>query len=135
LLQIEVGTNDIYGIFKFLDLLLLVEKYGAELYWPWLRNYVLEPLMQSYRPWNFGFKDRVLLAKQTLAPGLQPMSIGWDPRVLGGVLYVLRCRVTQRFSRVCSHAIKQWPQRIIPRPTALTHTSPLAGRVPHLSRA
>jgi len=52
---IEVGTNDIYGIFKFLDLLLLVEKYGAALHWPWLRNYVLEPLMQSYRPWNFGY--------------------------------------------------------------------------------
>lgn len=66
----------------------------------------------------------MLLAKQNLAPGLQPMSIGWDPRVLGGVLYVLRCRVTQRFSRVCSHAIKQWPQRIIPRPPALTHTKP-----------
>lgn len=44
--MLDVSTKTYLGVFTLLNLLRRVEEYGRSTYWPWLRDEVLDPLLQ-----------------------------------------------------------------------------------------
>jgi hypothetical protein len=43
--SLTASTRTYYGIFKLLDLISRVSQYAGDVYWPWLRDDILEPML------------------------------------------------------------------------------------------
>jgi len=43
--SLTASTRTYYGIFKILDLICRVSQYAGDVYWPWLRDKILEPML------------------------------------------------------------------------------------------